>query len=126
MPLDLFNRLERVLFFADKVADEHICEETKILEKTIPRMFETMQRVARFACDYVKRGRFGMQSLFLTWTGLIVAERVVGGLGHQGMIEEMDRELTEVIEDFDRAMNVETLRLAREGGKQSSCQSGHG
>jgi len=41
----------------------------------------------------------------------------VGGLGHLGMIEEMDRELTEVIEDFDRAMNVEVLRLARESGK---------
>ena len=26
------------------------------------------------------------------------------------MIEEMDRELTKVIEDFDRAVNVETLR----------------
>ena len=33
------------------------------------------------------------------------------------MIEEMDRELTKVIEDFDRAVNVETLRLASERGK---------
>ena len=30
------------------------------------------------------------------------------------MIEEMDRELNKVIEDFDRAMNFETLRLANE------------
>ena len=28
------------------------------------------------------------------------------------MIEEMDSELTKVIEDFDRAVNVEALRLA--------------
>jgi len=60
MPLDLFNRLQRILFFADKVVDEKVCEETKILEKTIPRMFETMQSVARFTCDYVKLERFGM------------------------------------------------------------------
>jgi len=39
------------------------------------------------------------------------------------MIEEMDGELTEVIEDFDRAVNVETLRLAEETGKFSSSQS---
>ena len=29
----------------------------------------------------------------------------------------MDRELTKVIEDFDRAMNVEALRLAKETSK---------
>ena len=28
----------------------------------------------------------------------------------------MDRELTKVIEDFDRAVNVEALRLAKETG----------
>ena len=31
----------------------------------------------------------------------------------------MDRELTKVIEDFDRAMNVEALRLAKETSKRS-------
>jgi len=59
MPLDLFDRLQRILFFADKVADEIVCEETEILEKTILRMFKVMQMVAKFSCDYVKRGRFG-------------------------------------------------------------------
>jgi hypothetical protein len=59
MPSDLLDRLQRILIFADKVADKIVCEETDILEKTIPRMFEVMQQVARFSCDYVKRGRFG-------------------------------------------------------------------
>jgi hypothetical protein len=35
------------------------------------------------------------------------------------MIEEIDRELTKVIEDFDRAVNVEALRLANETSKLS-------
>ena len=65
MPLALFDRLRRILLFADKVADEMVCKETEILEKTIPRMFEVMQTVAKFSCDYVKRGRFGKQSSFL-------------------------------------------------------------
>jgi hypothetical protein len=56
------DRLQRILLFADKVADEIVGEETEILEKTIPRMFEVMQTVARFSCNYVKRGRFGGQS----------------------------------------------------------------
>ena len=42
--------------------DEIVCEETKILEEVIPQMFEVMQRVAQFSCDYIKYGRFGRQS----------------------------------------------------------------
>ena len=45
---------------------------------------------------------------------LMIAERTLSGLVHPERIEEMDRELTKVIEDFDRAMNVEALRLAKE------------
>ena len=65
MPSDLLDRLKRILIFADKVADEIVYEETDILEKTIPRMFKVMQKVANCSCDYVKRGRFGRQSAFL-------------------------------------------------------------
>ena len=65
MPSDLLDRLQRILFFADKVADEIVYEETEILEKTIPRMFGVMQKVAKCSCDYVKRGRFGRQFGFL-------------------------------------------------------------
>ena len=61
MPVGLLNRLQRILLFADKVADELVGEETDILEKTIPRMFEVMETVSKFACGYVKRGRFGRQ-----------------------------------------------------------------
>lgn len=59
MPLDLLNRLKRILYFADQVADTIVCEETDILERTIPQMFEVMQRVANFSCNYVKREGFG-------------------------------------------------------------------
>ena len=58
MPLDLLDRLQRILPFADKVANDIVGEETEILEKTIPEMFEVMQKVANFSCEYVKRGRF--------------------------------------------------------------------
>ena len=64
MPLDLLDRLRRILVFADKVADKSVYEETEILEKTIPRMFKVMQKVAKYSCDYVKRGRFSRQAAF--------------------------------------------------------------
>jgi len=50
---------------------------------------------------------------------LIIAGRALGGLVHPEKIEEMDDELTVVIEDFDRAVNVEALRLAKETSKQT-------
>jgi hypothetical protein len=59
MPSDLLDRLQRILVFADKVAEDIVGEETDILEKTIPEMFQVMHKVATFSCDYVKRGRFG-------------------------------------------------------------------
>jgi hypothetical protein len=53
---------------------------------------------------------------------LMIAGRTVGGLVHPQKIEEMERELTEVIEDFDRAVNVEALRLGKKSGKRSLSQ----
>ena len=54
----------------------------------------------------------------------MIAARTVGGPSYPEMIEEMDIELTKVIEDFDRAVNVEALRLANEtSSKPSISQS---
>ena len=52
----------------------------------------------------------------------MIAERTLGGLVRPEKIEEMDEELTKVIEDFDHAVNVEALRVAKETSKQSCSQ----
>ena len=62
MPAGILDRLQRILLFADKVADEIVGEETDVLEKTIPRMFKVMETVSKYSCGYVRRGRFGKQS----------------------------------------------------------------
>ena len=49
----------------------------------------------------------------------MITARTVGGPAYPEMIREMETELTEVIEDFDRAMNFEALRLANEASKLS-------
>ena len=119
MPATLLDRLNRILFFADKVADEIVYEETDILEKTIPRMFEVMQKVATYSCDYVKRGCFGAHLSVPGRLVLMIAVRTACGLVHPEKIEEMERELMKVIEDFDRAVDVEALRLAKKTSKRS-------
>ena len=45
--------------------------------------------------------------------------RIVRGPVRLEAIEEMDDELTKVIEDFDRAVNVEALRLVKESGEHT-------
>ena len=47
----------------------------------------------------------------------MIAARTVGGVINPGTIEEMERDLTKVIEDFDRAVNVEALRRIKETGE---------
>ena len=55
---------------------------------------------------------------------IIIAGRTSGGgPAYPEMIEEMGKELNNVIEDFDRAVYVEALRLANEISKFSFSQS---
>jgi hypothetical protein len=53
----------------------------------------------------------------------MIPARTVGGPVYPEMIEEMYRDLTEIIEDFELAVSVETLRLAEETSKLSFSQS---
>ena len=54
---------------------------------------------------------------------MIAARTSGGGPAYPEMIEEMDRELNNIIEDFDRAVYVEALRLANESSKLSFSHS---
>ena len=53
------------------------------------------------------------------WQVLIIAARTAGGSAYQEAIKDIDSELTSVIEDFDRAVNVEALRRTKETGEHS-------
>jgi len=54
----------------------------------------------------------------------MITARAVGGPVNPEKIEEMDRELTKVIEDFDRTVDVEALRLAKANRKHMLSLSG--
>ena len=53
----------------------------------------------------------------------MIAAGTIGGPAYPKMIEEMDGELKNVIEDFDRAVYVEALRVDNETSKLSDFQS---
>jgi len=124
MPLGFLDQLQRVLPLADKVADEIVSEETDILVKVIPRMFEVMQKIAKFLCEYIKRRRFSRLSLFWIPQMLMIAERTGDALVRskdKEMMEMMGEELANVIEDFLRAVDVEALRVVKGIGKHTLC-----
>ncbi len=54
----------------------------------------------------------------------MIAVRRFGGPAYPEMIDEIDRELTQVVKDFDRGMNFEALCLANKTSKLSfsHCQ----
>ena len=52
----------------------------------------------------------------------MITARTIGGPAYPEMIEEVDRELSNIIEDFDRAMNFEALRIVNETSKLSFSQ----
>ena len=105
---------------AEKVSEKIVSSETEILKELIPRMFEVMYRVAQLSCDYIKRGRWSSHRFDNL---LMTAARTIGGPAYPEMIGEMERELNKVIEDFDRAVNVEALHLVNEISKLSFFES---
>ena len=50
---------------------------------------------------------------------LTITARTVGGLRDSSTIEEIEGDLAKVIEDFDRAVNVEALLRIKETGEHS-------
>jgi hypothetical protein len=125
MPSALLDRLKNVSPLAEKVVDEIVSEETEILGEIMPRMFKVMQEIAKFLCEYVKRGRSSRLSPFWIPQMLMIAERVGDALIYSNdkeMMERMSEELANVIKDFLGAVDVEALRLAKRLGKNTLSQ----
>ncbi len=55
--------------------------------------------------------------MFWIWQVLMITARTVGAPAFPEKIAEMDRELTKAIDDFNHAVDVEALRLAKKNGK---------
>ena len=53
----------------------------------------------------------------------MTAARTVGGPAYLEILEELDKELAKEIEDFDRAVDVEALGLAKKIGEHALSQS---
>ena len=59
----------------------------------------------------------------LVYQVLMIVAGSIGNLAYPKIIEEMDGELNKVIEDFNRAVYVEALRIINETSKLSCSRS---
>ncbi|PVF92453.1 WD40 repeat-like protein [Serendipita vermifera] len=101
MVSDLASQLKRVLPFAEKAIEDSIEESTDLLRKTIEKLYILTMGTAQFVCEYVKKSRFkrAINSIVSTEA----QEKISGFKDAFGRI----------VEDLDRAVDVETLKIAR-------------
>jgi len=125
MPSSLLDHLQRILPLVEMVADDNVCEETEILGTIMSQMFEVMQKIAKFLCEYIQRGSFSRRSLFWIPQVLMIAEKTGPALlssKDKDPITELEEELANVIKPFLNAVDVDALRLARRTGKHPLAQ----
>jgi hypothetical protein len=121
MVSDLASQLKRVLPFADKAIKDSIEESTDLLRKTIEKLYIAIMDVAQFTCMYVKQSRFSAQILLYRFPKAdLEAERSTKFLiSHQTQerINGFKDEFGKLVEDFDRAVDIETMKVARNIGE---------
>ncbi|KAG8778858.1 hypothetical protein FRC15_010507, partial [Serendipita sp. 397] len=101
MVSDLARQLKRILPFAKEALKEAVEENGDILRKAIGRLYVLTMDVAEFSCNYVKRNRFKR-----------LAKAMVSDQD-QEKINDLTSGLSGLVEDFDRAVNVEMLKAIR-------------
>ncbi|KAG8778430.1 hypothetical protein FRC16_003848, partial [Serendipita sp. 398] len=101
MVSDLTRQLKRILPFAKEALKEAIEENANILQKAIGRLYTLTTDIAEFSCDYVKRNRFNR-----------LMKSVISN-EDQDQINEFTSGFKELVEDFDRAVNVEMFKTVR-------------
>ena len=123
VPLSLLEHLQHILPLTEKVANENLCEEADVLGKMMSQMFEVMQKIAIFLCEYVKHGSLSRRSLFWIPQLLMITERTGAALfsskDKAGVMKELDEELANFIKQFLNVVDVDALRRARTMGKHS-------
>ncbi|KAG8775190.1 hypothetical protein FRC15_000715 [Serendipita sp. 397] len=98
---DLASQLKRIFPFASKSLEEAIDDNTDLLRKTIGRLYSLAIDVAEFTYDYVKQNWFKRLG-----KSIISAD-------DQQKIGELEGDFKALVEDFERAVDVETLKTVR-------------
>jgi hypothetical protein len=91
------------------------------LRRTIEKLYTVIMDVAQFACVYVKQSRFSTQILLYHFPKTdLEAEKVtkltVSSQAYE-RINGFQDEFEKLVEDFDRAIDIETMKIARNIGK---------
>lgn len=118
---DLVDRVGRMLPFIKPLQAENMDDDIELLEGVIKKVYDLILDTAEFITGYVRRSALSMsravqESLYVnhkierTWKFIISMQdrdRIAGLVEDFGKLET----------DFDRAVNVEALKVAKKNSK---------
>ncbi|KIM24838.1 hypothetical protein M408DRAFT_331512 [Serendipita vermifera MAFF 305830] len=101
MVSDLAIGVDRILPFANRTLEDVLYDDADVLEDVIRRLHETVVDTATFLCVYAKRS-----------PARRTLKSVINPEDHV-KIKGLNDNFTKLKEDFDRAVDVEALKIAR-------------
>jgi hypothetical protein len=121
MGFDLASSIEQILPFATHALEDVLYDETELLEGAIRKLHELITGTAGFLIGYAKQG--ATSTLTMLWCCSVIYHQV--GRAAKSTISASDRQKIEALqrafgklkEDFDRAVDVAALDMARKQGE---------
>jgi len=112
----------RILPFSTLILDEIVCKETELLERVVRRMCSLITDAATFICDYAKQSPTSASRFYsdssLIHRSVVRAMKSAMSTGPYTTIATLQTEFTKLKEDFDRAIDITTLKIARENASK--------
>jgi hypothetical protein len=126
MVSDLADQIGRILPFAKQVLEEITYEDTDLLEGAVRKLYDLIMDTAEFICDYVRRSptimsHFTVNKL-LDWSREERTAKSFVSREDQEKVISLQEDFNKLKEDFDRAVDVESLRMARINGNTTSSR----
>ena len=121
MVSDLAWGIERILPFATHVLEDVLYDETELLDEAVRKLYDIITDTAEFIVGYPKRSP--ISALCLLWCCSAInrqvgrAAKLIISVSDRHRIEGFQGAFGKLKEDFDRAVDVAALRMARRNGK---------
>jgi hypothetical protein len=113
MVSDLADQIERILPFAKQVLEVIVYDDTELLEGAIRKLYDLIMDTAEFICDYIRRSpasRYSsMRNVLMKLMKEGITIKSIIPRDDQERIQHLQGIFSKLKEEFDRAVNIESL-----------------
>ena len=125
MVSDLAKSIRRTLPFAERVLEDVLWDNAELLESLVRKLYDLIVEAATFISKYVKQSPASKSRLQpCSSTTYLQADRVLKSpnlFEDRRMIKDLQGNFKRLNEDFDRAVDVEALKVASNIGGPPAC-----